>query len=70
VPAADQGDRPVGHQVLVPELVDRAEVLVGGGQRDDAPPVRAEHARRAQVRTEGDRPVDGWPVGSGPGEVE
>jgi hypothetical protein len=35
VPVADHGDRPVRHQVLVPVLVDGAEVLVGRGHRDD-----------------------------------
>jgi hypothetical protein len=54
---ADDGDRAGRHLVLVPDLVEAAEVLVGGRHRHQAPPVGAEHARRAEVGAEGGRRV-------------
>ena len=58
-PAADEADRPVRHPLLVPDLVDRAEALIGRGKGEDPPPVRAEYARRAQVGAERDGAVAG-----------
>ena len=57
--AAHDRDGPRGDPLLVPDLVQGAEVLTGGGHRDDAAPVRAQHAGRAQVRAHRHRSVAG-----------
>jgi hypothetical protein len=56
---ADEGDRARRHLLLEPDLVEAAEELVSGGHRHDAAPVRAEHARRAEVGAECHRRLGG-----------
>jgi hypothetical protein len=49
---ADESDRARFHLVLEPDLVQGAEIVVGGRHRHDTPPVRAEDAGRAEVSAE------------------
>ena len=51
--AADEAIVPAATWSSYLTSLMRAEELACRGDRDDAPPVRAEHARRAQVRAEG-----------------